>query len=140
MNLIIVKGRLTADPELKNTQSGVAVCNVSLAVPRPHTKDETDFFNVTFWRQTAESVSKYVKKGQEILVSGSMQSETYEKEGVKRTVWKLNADSFEFCGNKDSGSSSAPTPTSTAPSKTSAKPAATPTYASDESNPDDLPF
>ncbi len=139
MNMIIVKGRLTSDPELKNTQSGIAVCGVSLAVPRPRTKDETDFFNVTFWRQTAESVAKYVKKGQEILVSGSMQSETYEKDGVKRTAWKLNADSFEFCGNKESGGSSSPASASTP--AYSAKPAPAPSRASDDDGSgEDLPF
>ena len=58
MNCIIIKGRLTADPELRRTQSDTAVCTVNVAVDRPYSKDkETDFFSVVFWRQTAEFVS-----------------------------------------------------------------------------------
>ena len=89
MNCIIIKGRLTADPELRRTQSDTAVCTVNVAVDRPYSKDkETDFFSVVFWRQTAEFVSKYFTKGQEILVQGEMQSRHYtDKEDNKRIAW-----------------------------------------------------
>ena len=112
MNNIIIKGRLTKDPELRNTQSGTAVCTVNVAVERPYSKDkETDFFTVVLWRQTAEFVSKYFSKGQEILVQGEMQSRKYEdKEGNNRIAWEIKADRVEFCGSKDQSSESEPAP------------------------------
>ena len=105
MNSIIIKGRLTKDPELRYTQSDTAVCTVNVAVDRPYSKDkETDFFTVVFWRQTAEFVSKYFSKGQEILVQGEMQSRKYEdKEGNNRIAWEIKADRVEFCGSKGQG-------------------------------------
>lgn len=139
MNSIIIKGRLTADPELKRTQSDTAVCSASVAVDRPYSKDkETDFFTVVFWRQTAEFVSKYFSKGQEILVQGEMQSRHYtDKEDNKRIVWEIKADRVEFCGSKgQSGNGEAP-----APAKSSSKKAPPPTIENDDDfDDDDLPF
>ena len=63
LNKVILMGRLTADPELKHTPSNVAVCSFSLAVNRSFNKDETDFFDIVAWRNTAEFVSKYFTKG-----------------------------------------------------------------------------
>jgi len=112
MNSIIIKGRLTKDPELRYTQSDTAVCTVNVAVDRPYSKDkETDFFTVVFWRQTAEFVSKYFSKGQEILVQGEMQSRKYEdKEGNNRIAWEIKADRVEFCGSKGQGEENASAP------------------------------
>ena len=100
MNCIIIKGRLTSDPELKHTQNDTPVCSVNVAVDRPYSKEkETDFFTVVFWRQAAEFVCKYFSKGQEILVQGEMQSRKYEdKEGNNRVAWEVKADRVEFCG------------------------------------------
>lgn len=111
MNSIIIKGRLTKDPELRYTQSDTAVCTVNVAVDRPYSKDkETDFFTVVFWRQTAEFVSKYFAKGQEILVQGEMQSRKYEdKEGNNRVAWEIKADRVEFCGSRGQSDESTPT-------------------------------
>ncbi len=102
MNSIIIKGRLTKDPEMHSTQSGVAMCTVNVAVDRPYSKEkETDFFTVVFWRQAAEFVAKYFTKGKEILVQGEMQSRKYEdKNGNNRIAWEIKADRVEFCGNK----------------------------------------
>lgn len=107
MNKIIIKGRLTSDPELKKTPSDVSLCCITVAVDRDYTpkgaEKLTDFFNVEIWRGAAEFVSKYFMKGQEILISGRMQSEPYtDKNGNKRVYWKISADSVEFCGSKQS--------------------------------------
>lgn len=145
MNSIIIKGRLTADPELRHTQSDTAVCTVNVAVDRPYSKDkETDFFTVVFWRQTAEFVSKYFSKGQEILVQGEMQSRHYtDKEDNKRIAWEIKADRVEFCGNKgQSGDDEAPAQTKSGSKKTSKK--SPPPTAEEEGNGEgddgDLPF
>lgn len=106
MNKIIIKGRLTRDPELRQTGSGVPVCNVTVAVDRAYSKEDkrTDFFDCVFWRQGAEFVGKYFAKGREILVEGEMQSRKYQdKEGNNRTVWEIGNAHAEFCGSKPDG-------------------------------------
>lgn len=135
MNCIIIKGRLTADPELRHTQSDTAVCTVNVAVDRPYSKDkETDFFSVVFWRQTAEFVSKYFTKGQEILVQGEMQSRHYtDKDDNKRIAWEIKADRVEFCGNKGQNSEDSEAP---APAKSSGKKPSPPVSEDDG----ELPF
>ena len=101
MNKIIIKGRLTHDPELRNTDSGVPVCSFDVAVNRRFDKETADFFRCTAWRKTGEIVSQYFTKGKEILLSGEMQSRKYEdKEGNKRIAWDINVDEIDFCGNK----------------------------------------
>lgn len=105
MNRIIIKGRLTSDPELKSTPSGVSVCVVTVAVDRAYAakgeEKQTDFFTVETWRHTAEFVSKYFVKGQEALIEGKMLRDVYtDREGKTATKWKLVADSVEFCGSK----------------------------------------
>ena len=138
MNCIIIKGRLTADPELRRTQSDTAVCTVNVAVDRPYSKDkETDFFSVVFWRQTAEFVSKYFTKGQEILVQGEMQSRHYtDKEDNKRIAWEIKADRVEFCGSKgqNGGDNDA-----SAPAKSSGKKSPPPT-SEEEGDDGELPY
>ena len=106
LNTITIHGRLTADPELKQTQSGVSVCSFTVAVDRSYTKPgedkATDFFNCTAWRGLAEKVSKYFIKGKEALVKGAMQSEKYvDNDGNNRIAWKLVADTVDFCGGKE---------------------------------------
>lgn len=111
MNNIIIKGRLTADPELKITPNGVSVCSFSVAVDRSYKKDgerQADFFNVNAWRGTAEFVEKYFRKGQEILICGEMQSRRYkDKDNNNRTVWEVIASSVEFCGSSNKSESKA---------------------------------
>lgn len=111
MNSIVIKGRLTRDPELKSTQSNVPVCTVTVAVNRSYAKEENqaDFFDCVFWRQGAEFVSKYFKKGQEILVSGEMQSRKYQdRDGNSRTAWELQGARAEFCGPKPEAEQASP--------------------------------
>lgn len=101
MNSISIIGRLTADPELRKTQSGIPVASFTLAVDRPRVKETTDFFNCVAWRQTGEFVARYFTKGRKMGVTGSMQSRRYEdKEGNKRTVWELVVDHVDFCDSK----------------------------------------
>ena len=106
MNLIVIKGRLTRDPELKRTETGVAVCNIAVAVDRSYSADgekKTDFFDCVFWRQGAEFISKYFTKGKEIIVRGEMQSRKWQdKDGNNRTSWEIQNCHAEFCGGKSS--------------------------------------
>lgn len=102
MNMIILKGRLTADPELKQTTSGVSVVEFTLAVPRRFDKDKTDFLRCIAWRQTAEFISQHFVKGSQILVTGAMQNEQWtDKNGNKRDSWTVNIDTVEFTERKE---------------------------------------
>lgn len=103
MNSLIIKGRLTSDPELKNTSNATEYCNFTVAVDRYAGKDkekETDFIPCQAWRQTAVFVQQYFKKGQEILVGGEIRFDKYEKDGEKRTYSFVQVNRVEFCGGK----------------------------------------
>lgn len=104
MNKVILMGRLTRDPELKETPNGVSVCSFTIAVNRRYKNAEgnydADFVNCVAWRQTGEFVSKYFAKGQMIAVAGSLQTRTYEKDGQKRYVTEVLVDEVNFCGEK----------------------------------------
>lgn len=100
MNKVFLIGNLTRDPELSETNSGISVCRISIAVNRRRTGDgepQTDFFNVTAWRGLADNVAKYCKKGNKIAVSGSIQIRQYEaNDGTKRTAVDVVAEDVEF--------------------------------------------
>lgn len=105
LNCAIIMGRLTADPELRTTQSGVSVTSFSVAVDRSFVRAgeerQTDFINVVAWRQTAEFVTRYFHKGSMIAVQGSIQTRNYEdKNGNKRTAVEVVANNVSFCGSK----------------------------------------
>ena len=106
-NRIILMGRLTRDPELKTTQSGISMCRFSIAVDRAYSKGQekqTDFFDITAWRQTAEFVSKYFSKGKCILIEGKLQNNNYtDQNGVKQYRNAIIADNVAFCGDKSGG-------------------------------------
>lgn len=103
MNVVMLIGRLTRDPELRFTQSGRAVATFSLAVDREFSKEKaTDFFNIVVWGKQAEHVSNYMSKGRQVAVRGSLQTRTYEdKNNVKRYVTEVVADRVEFLGKSD---------------------------------------
>ncbi len=113
LNTIIIMGRLTADPELRTTSSGLSVSSFTVAVDRRFQRQgeekQTDFIPVVAWRQQAEFVTKYFSKGQMIAVEGSLQSRRYEdKSGNPRTAYDVVADRISFCGSKaESGGSNA---------------------------------
>lgn len=115
LNSTILMGRLTADAELKTTESGISVTSFSVALDRGKDKDGNDrgadFIPVVAWRGTAEFISKYFKKGSMIAIRGSLQSRNYEdKNGNKRTAIEVVADSAYFCGSKADSTSNAQTP------------------------------
>ena len=121
LNCAVIMGRLTADPELRQTPNGVAVTRFSVAVDRGYVKAgeerKADFINVVCWRQTAEFVTRYFSKGSMIAVQGSIQTGSYEKDGVKRSTFEIVADNVSFCGSKnESGTNAAPRAVDAAPS------------------------
>lgn len=111
-NRVILMGRLTRDPELRTTPSGVSVCTFSIAVDRRFQakgeEKKADFFNIVAWRQQGEFVSRYFKKGSMILVEGELQTRQYtNKDGQNVNVTEIVADQVTFTGSKsESGSGS----------------------------------
>lgn len=102
MNKIIIKGRLAKDPELKTTNSGKNVCNFDVAVGRNFDYEIADFFKCTAWNNNAEFICRHFNKGKEILIDGEMQSEKFtDKNGNKRTSWKVIVNRADFCGSKE---------------------------------------
>ena len=103
-NLVVLTGRLTADPELKNTSNGVPVCSFTIAVERKYKQGEdrqADFINVVAWRGTAEFVSKYFNKGSMIGIEGAIQTRKYQdKEGNHRTAFEVVANNVQFVESK----------------------------------------
>ena len=116
INKVILGGRLTADPELKATPQGVSVTTFSIAVNRKGKDAQTDFINCVAWRQTADFICRFFKKGSSICISGSVQTRSYEdKQGVKRTVTEVIADEAFFVdGKSDNSASEQGAPTFTA--------------------------
>ena len=111
LNCAVIMGRLTADPELRQTPSGVAVTRFTVAVDRGYVKAgeerKADFITVVAWRQTAEFVTRYFSKGSMIAVQGAIQTGSYEKDGVKRSTFEIIADNVSFCGSKNESSTGA---------------------------------
>ena len=101
-NKVILIGNMTADPELKQTAAGISVCSFSIAVNRRYTKGEqgqqnVDFINIVAWRQQAEFVSRYFKKGNPILICGQLQTRTWnDNQGQKRYATEVTADEISF--------------------------------------------
>ncbi len=129
LNHIVIMGRLTRDPELRTTQSGVSVASFTVAVDRDFggrdgSERQTDFIDCVAWRSTGEFVSKYFHKGSMAVVSGRLQSRKWQdRDGNNRTNWEISADNVYFGESRrdsdsgrdsyssyDSGRSSAPAP------------------------------
>ena len=100
LNCVILMGRLVADPELRQTDSGIPVCQFAIAVPRKYVKDreqQTDFIDIVAWRQAAEFVCRYFSKGKMIIIEGAIQTRTYEdKNGNKRKAVEVIAGNVQF--------------------------------------------
>lgn len=111
-NIVVLTGRLTADPELKTTQSGISVTSFSIAVNRSYRSGEepvTDFINIVAWRKSAEFVAKYFKKGNLIGIEGSIQTRKYtDKNGNQRTAFEVVANNVQFVESKRDSSASVP--------------------------------
>ena len=104
LNKAILGGRLTADPELKQTSSGIAHTSFTIAVNRQYRKDDeqaADYITVTAWRQRAEFVTRYFKKGSSICIIGQIQTRTYDdKDGNKHKLTEVIADEVHFVDSK----------------------------------------
>lgn len=136
INTAILMGRLTADPELRKTPSGVSVTRFSLAVDRSYVPQggerQTDFIDVVAWRKTAEFVYRYFRKGMLVAVQGSIQTRSYtDKQGNNRKAFEVVADNVHFAEPKR---------------ETAQQPVTTHKYINDDStdfqevDDDDLPF
>ncbi len=113
LNKVILIGRLTADPELKQTGNGVAVTSFTLAVDRKHNKDtekKADFITIVAWRQTAEFICKYFRKGSAIIVLGELQTRSWDdSNGKKRYTTEVVASEVSFAESKKNTETNSPT-------------------------------
>ena len=116
MNHIVLMGRMTKEPELRQTQSGVSVCRFTLAVNRRFAKEgqmTADFINCTAWRQQADFIAKYFHKGNMIAIVGSLNTNSWEgQDGKKQYSTDVLVDEAYFTGSKENTSGSAPATTS----------------------------
>lgn len=107
-NKVILIGNLTSDPEVKQTQSGSSVCTFNIAVNRRFAKDgqqNVDFITIVAWRERAEFVGKYFKKGKPILICGELQTRTWsDKDGNRRTSTEVVADEVGFVTGRENAS------------------------------------
>ena len=114
LNKVILMGHMTADPELKQTTAGVSVCSFSIAVNRRFAKAQdaqqnVDFINIVTWRQQAEFVSRYFKKGNPILICGQLQTRSWsDNQGQKRYATEVVADEVSFVAPANQAGGQAP--------------------------------
>ena len=140
LNKVILGGHLTTDPELKQTPSGVSVTTFSIAVNRRVNKNEVDFINCTAWRNTAEFVCKYFKRGSGICITGAIQTRSWsDNNGNKRYATEVVLDEAFFVDSKTEGNTDAFSPTSfnNIPQSENIVPSA---VTWDEDSSEDLPF
>ena len=141
LNTAIIMGRLVADPELKTTPGGNYVTTFAVAVERSYKQGDerqADFIDVVAWKQTAEFITKYFRKGSMIAIQGTIQTRTYEdRNGNKRKAVEIIAQTVSFCGEKAERSESKPEQNNSKPEQMSAQPSAPVEIDYDE---DDLPF
>ena len=114
MNKVFLIGRLSRDPELRHTQSGMPVCQINVAISRPvsqGSEPQTDFINVVVWNKQAENVARYLSKGRQIAVEGRIQTRNYDNNEGKRTyVTEVIASNVEFLGSANDNNRSNNTP------------------------------
>lgn len=148
LNKVIIGGRLTADPELKQTSSGITVCTFSVAVNRRTSAEgaqQADFINVVAWRNQAEFVSRFFRKGSSICVIGSIQTRSWtDQNNQKRYATDIVADEINFVDSKGEspaarGNSAQYTPESYGTPSFSTQDTDAPRFE-DIPNDDDLPF
>lgn len=109
LNTITIQGRLTRDPELRYTQNNTPVTSFTVACERDFGEKQTDFIDCVAWRQTAEFVNKYFAKGSMAVVSGRLQSRSWQdRDGVKRVSWEINAEHVYFGESKRPNVAAAP--------------------------------
>lgn len=110
VNKMILQGRLTADPELRQTQSGISFIEFTVAWSEKYNEIETKcFLRCNAWRGTAEFISKYFTKGQEIAVEGKIITEQWEKDGQPQSRTICDVEKVHFCGSKSNNINTTPT-------------------------------
>ena len=104
LNMVTLQGRLTKEPEMKQIPSGTHLCNITIASERPKKKDaesQSDFIPCIAWAKTADFLQKYFHKGDQIIVSGRLQSRQYEgQDGKTHTAYEVSISEANFCGLK----------------------------------------
>lgn len=111
LNHCVIMGRLTADPEIRRTSSGKAVCSVTVAVDNPGKDSGASFIPCVAWEKTAEFIEKYFSKGSLLALEGRLQTRSYEtSKGEKRTVCELVVAQVHFCGKREETAASATIP------------------------------
>ena len=150
LNKVVLAGKLVADPELKQTASGIAVVSFRLAVNRRYQskaadgtqqQPQADFINLVAWRQTAEFISRYFHKGSSLCVTGSIQTRTYQdQQGQNRTATEVVVDDAMFVDTKaEAGGQYMPDAGYAAPPAFASAPSATPKFEELKTD-EDLPF
>lgn len=116
INSVVIQGRLARDPEVKTTQSGIAVANFTVCWSDKYKETETKLFIFCrAWRSTAEFIEKYFKKGQEIAVEGRLITEEWEKDGEKKSRVVLDVRGVHFCGKREDSQGAAAEPAGSQP-------------------------
>ncbi len=110
LNMVVIVGRLTRDPEMRYTNSGTAVCRFSLAVNRKKRSgdswtDEVSYFDVTVWGKQAEALNNYLVKGKQVAVNGELRQNRWEQDGQKRSKIEVVANSVQLLGDPSGGGS-----------------------------------
>ena len=148
LNKVVLAGRITADPELKQTASGVSVLSFTIAVNRSYVSKsseqgerQADFINVVAWRSTAEFISKYFRKGSAICVTGSIQTRSWQdQQGQRRYTTEVIADEAAFVESRNDGTGAQSyTPDAYSTPSYSSNVGAAPNFE-DHNTDDDLPF
>ena len=110
VNIAILEGRITTDPELKHTPTDIPMTRFSIAVARNYSKGgerQTDFFDIVAWRNTAEFICKYFKKGNPMMIEGQIQTDIFEgRDGIKRKSFYIIANNVHFVGSKSENANS----------------------------------
>jgi single-strand DNA-binding protein len=153
-NQVTLMGNLTRDPELRTTPNGQSVCSFSLALNRSYKgadgnwQEVTDYVDIVAWGPLGERVAQYLTKGRPALVSGRLQSSSWEKDGQKRTKVEVVANDVTFLGGRDGGNASEGGSSSSSSDSEPAKPSKKPTkddvviedIGDEPINLDDIPF
>ena len=149
LNKVVLCGRLTADPELKQTASGIAVVTFTLAVNRrfqarsgdTNAQQQADFITLVAWRQTAEFISKFFKKGSALCVTGSIQTRSWQdNQGQRRYATEVVVDEAMFVDSRGEGGAGGYTPDAYESAPTFSTPAAVAPNFEELKADDDLPF
>ncbi len=115
MNKVFLIGRLTQDPQTQTLDSGTTLCRFSIAVNRNYSRDgenQADFINIVAWNTTAQNCGKFLTKGSQVAVLGSIQTGSYERDGVKRQTFDVRADQVEFLSRPNNGGQTQQAPSS----------------------------